>query len=67
MSVHRASIPEGHDPGDDPLSPPEPGHAAFDPVLNAWVLSNYTDVLAAFRLGVRRLSRAVWPSSTRES
>ena len=33
----------------DPLSPPPPQAAYFDPAAGAWVLSRYADVLAAFR------------------
>src|SRR4051812_42515569 len=37
------------DDGGDPLSPPPPQSPRFDPVLAAWVLSRYADVLAALR------------------
>jgi cytochrome P450 len=37
------------------LSPPSPLEARFDPALDAWVLSRYADVLAAFR------EPALWP------
>jgi len=33
----------------DPLSPPPPQAAYFDAVADAWVLSRYADVMAAFR------------------
>jgi cytochrome P450 len=33
----------------DSLSPPQPAAAYFDTNLNAWVLSRYADILAAFR------------------
>jgi cytochrome P450 len=33
----------------DSLSPPEPAAPYFDTNLNAWVLSRYADILAAFR------------------
>jgi len=37
------------EPFTDILSPPQPVPAYFDPGLDAWVLSRYRDVLAAFR------------------
>lgn len=52
--------PEGLDPGEDPLSPPAPRDAVFDPALNAWVLGKYTDVLAAFR------ETRLWPAGPRK-
>lgn len=51
--------PERLDPG-DPLSPPAPRDAAFDPALNGWVLSKYSDVLAAFR------EARLWPAGPRK-
>ena len=39
----------------DPLSPPPPCDAAFDSDPDAWVLSRYADVLAAFREPALRL------------
>ncbi|HZQ53728.1 MAG TPA: cytochrome P450 [Bryobacteraceae bacterium] len=45
--------------GGDPLSPPAARDAAFDPVLNAWVLGKYADVLAAFR------EPRLWPAGPR--
>ena len=33
----------------DPMTPPRPRAAHFDPAKNAWVLSRYTDVWAALR------------------
>jgi cytochrome P450 len=43
----------------DPLSPPPPRDAVFDSQLNAWDLSRYADVLAAFR------EPALWPVTAR--
>src|ERR1700733_7931620 len=37
------------------LTPASPREAVFDPNLDAWVLSRYVDVLAAFR------EPALWP------
>jgi cytochrome P450 len=42
---------------EDPLSPPEPCDARFDPALDAWVLSRHSDVVAAFR------KTRLWPAS----
>ena len=44
----------------DPLLPPPPREAAFDPNLDAWVLSRYADVLAALR------EPALWPVGPRK-
>src|SRR4051812_28313381 len=33
----------------DPMHPPPAGLARFDPAQNAWILSRYSDVLAALR------------------
>jgi cytochrome P450 len=38
-----------HENGADPLSPPPSEAPRFDPVLAAWVMSRYADVLAALR------------------
>ena len=34
---------------DDPMTPPRPAAAHFDPEQNAWVLSRYADVTTALR------------------
>lgn len=44
----------------DPLHPPPPEPAFFDTTRNAWILSRYSDVLAAFR------ERRLWPVGTRK-
>src|SRR5581483_1269533 len=43
----------------DQYSPPEPGPSYFDPGRNAWVLSRYADVMAAFR------EPSLWPVPAR--
>jgi cytochrome P450 len=43
----------------DPLMPDPPRDAAFEPALDAWVLSRYADVSAAFR------EPALWPVASR--
>ena len=51
----------------DPLQDPVPTDAYFDIALDAWVLSKYDDVIAAFRsdalfaVGARATSRAYSP------
>ena len=45
----------------DSLSPPQPAPAYFDTNLNAWVLSRYADILAAFRAS--SLFPASWNSA----
>jgi cytochrome P450 len=46
---------------EDPLSPPPPRNAVFDPELNAWSLSRYADVMAALR------EPALWPVPPRKT
>jgi cytochrome P450 len=58
----RRILPEsstGSEYTSDPLSPPPPSDAAFDSDLDAWILSRYTDVLAALR------EPALWPVAAR--
>jgi hypothetical protein len=48
-----------HWPDGDPLNPPPPEALYFDRARDAWVLSRYADVLAAFR------EARLWPVGTR--
>jgi cytochrome P450 len=52
-----AESPVCQEVASDPLSPPAPQPPYFDPALDAWVLSRYLDVLAAFR------EPRLWPVS----